>query len=133
MFCEIWLNLIILFQSKILPPNSGEDQNNKRSSLQTGSTVFHSRILSLNSGEDKKKKKKVFAALAHSQSRILDFLLPSGYYLPKNQGGQNILPILVSDLRGYRPLSPTKSTPIVIGLLHNIQTSLNAVTVTNSS
>ena len=25
-FCEVWLNFIILFQSEILPPNSGENQ-----------------------------------------------------------------------------------------------------------
>ena len=51
------LNLIILFQSRTLPPNSGEDKKNLR------------RILFL------------------FQSGILDFLLPSGYYLPKKRGG----------------------------------------------
>ena len=52
MFFEVWLNLtIILFQSEILPPNSGEDQ------------------------------KMVFCRfLVLSQSGIFDFLLPSGYY-----------------------------------------------------
>ena len=29
MLCEVWLNLIILFHSRILLPNSGEDQKER--------------------------------------------------------------------------------------------------------
>ena len=58
-FCKVWLNLIILVQFRILPPNSGKDQ-----------------------------KKGFRCILVLSQSGISDFLLPIGYYLPKNRGGQ---------------------------------------------
>ena len=51
MFCEVWINLIILFQFEILPQNSGENQ-----------------------------KKGLCRILVISQFRISDFLLPSGYY-----------------------------------------------------
>ena len=39
-----------------------------------------------NSGED--QKKSVRHILVLSQFGISDFLLPSGYYLPENRGGQ---------------------------------------------
>ena len=42
---------------------------------------FQSGILSPNSGED---KKSLCGILVLSQSGNFDFLLPSGYYLPKN-------------------------------------------------
>ena len=53
------LNSLILFQSRILPPNSGEDQ-----------------------------KQGLCCILDLSQFRISNFLLPSVYYLPENRGSQ---------------------------------------------
>ena len=46
---------------------------------------FQSEILPPNSGTTKKGLCRI---LVLSQSGILDFLLPSGYYLPKNRGGE---------------------------------------------
>ena len=65
---------LMLFQSEILPPNSDEDQ-----------------------------KKSLSHILVLSESRISDFLLPSGYYLPENRGGRHILPPSVLDPRGRHP------------------------------
>ena len=59
MFLSTLVNLVILFQSGILPPNSGEDQ-----------------------------KKGLRCILDLFQSKVLDFLLQNGYYLPQNRGGQ---------------------------------------------
>ena len=78
-FHKVWLSLIILFQSEILPPNSGEDQ-----------------------------KKSLRRILDLSQSRILDFLLLSGYYLPENRGGQTYFAPFTVRPEGAPPPAPPK-------------------------
>ena len=78
MFLQSWLNLIIIFQSGFLPQNSGKDQ-----------------------------KKGFRRILVLSQSGISDFLMPNGYYLPKNQGSQTyFVPFRVRPEEAPPPLSP---------------------------
>ena len=77
MFLQSLVNLIILFQSETLPPNSRKD-----------------------------KKKSFCCILVLSQSRISDFLLPSGYYLPKSEKARYISLPSVSDARGAAPQPP---------------------------
>ena len=77
-FCKVWVNVTILFHSGILPPNSGEDQ-----------------------------KKGLRHILILSQSGISDFLLPSGYFLPKNWGGQTYFaPFSVKSKEALPPIPP---------------------------
>ena len=78
-FCQVWLNFIILFQSEILPPNSGEDL-----------------------------KKGLRRTLVLSQSAISDFLLPSGYYKPKKPRGLDIFCPLQCQMRGSSNPRPPK-------------------------
>ena len=77
-FCEVWLNLIILFQFGLLPPNSGKDH----------------------------QKKGLRHIPVRSQSGITDFLLTSGYCLPKTEGTRHISPPSASDPRGRRSRLP---------------------------
>ena len=82
--CEVWLNLINLFQSRILP---------------------HIQVKT-------KKKGLRCCILVLSQSRISDFLLSSGYYLPKNRGGQTYFAPFSVSQEGALPLATPKSTPM---------------------
>ena len=88
-FCEVWLNFIILFQSKILPPNSGEN------------------------------KKKSFRILVLSQFGILISCNQVGISCQKNEGAQHSLPPSVSDARGAVPSGHLKiDAYIYIPILH---------------
>ena len=60
----------------------------------------------LNSGEDQKTKKSLRRILVLSQFRILDFLLPNGYYLPENRGGQTYFAPFSVRPEGAQPPSP---------------------------
>ena len=72
-FCEVWLNFIILFQSKILPPNSGEN------------------------------KKGLCRILVLSQFGISISCNQVGISCQKNEGARHILPPSVSDARRAVP------------------------------
>ena len=90
LFCKVWVNLLILFQS--------------------GMAEFCPQI-------QVKTRKKVFATLWFlSQSGISDHVftlsakLPSEHYLPKNLGGQTYFAPFSVKLEGAPP--PQKSTPV---------------------
>ena len=53
----------------------------------------------------KEKQIRLRRIPVQSQSVILDFLLPSGYYLPKNEGARHISPPSVSDPKRRHPLA----------------------------
>ena len=67
-------------------------------------------ILPSNSGED--QEKGLCCILVLSQSGILDFFLPSGYYLPENWGGQTYFALFRVRPDGALPPGPPKLTPM---------------------
>ena len=88
LFCEVSLNLLILSQYGILPPNSGEDQK-KRSSL-------HSGCISVQNFESR-----------------LYLKCQEGITCQKTEGARHISPPSVSNLRRCRPPATSKSTPVL--------------------
>ena len=60
----------------------------------------------------KTKKQGLRRILNLSQSVILDFLLPSGYYLPENQGGQTYFAPFSVRPEGAPPPAPPKLMPM---------------------
>ena len=89
-FFEVWLNLIILFQCGIFPPNSGKD-----------------------------KKKKVFAAFwFYLSPEFRISFCQVGITCQKTEGVRHTLPPLVSDTRGRCPPAPPKSSlmTMIIGV-----------------
>ena len=65
-------------------------------------------ILPPNSDEDQTKEKGLRRIPVLSQSGISDFLLPSGYYLPKNEGPDVFRP-LQSQTQGGAASSPPRN------------------------
>ena len=86
-----------------------------------------------NSGENQKKQKSICRILVLSQSRISDFLLPSGYYLPKNRGGQTYFAPFSVRPEGMLPPGPPKPTPMSISIcFKNMNSQYFAIFLENS-